>query len=576
MASFGKKRKIKRSRTDALFFKAIVAFIGFFFCVEVALFNYVEIEQNVASTPEKVGLVKVAKYKFIDATNRRPRHANKISLPEHLLPHIPILPLFDSIPDAKDHIANLLKGKATMAGVVALIQEFISDLHDKNMEVHYAKPDGKKGGEMILDNFYNLAQKHLKPFDDAYHGKHIFPVREDGSIFISLAAFREFYLLETLESAFKNAKNPEKVFVGALVQNCFGGFREDGSLDTSGTPCISGRRKVGVDKNGKDIVKIEKILPPDPNGVEMFCANPDYKPFCDNGQIRVVYMHHTDGQGPSMARYLTSKLWGGETYFMQIDSHLRFAYEWDKKFVDDIKLTSNYPKSVFSSYPPGFDQIRFIPARMGVNRTEINNETVIESPGCRLCHCSTPKGKDPMIHIKQSKSYWGNETRPAQQPFLGAGLVFAHADFLRDVPFDPYLPYTFMGEEILLSMRAWTTGWNMYAPRKNWIIHQYRPASLGLPKFYGSITDIFTFGMNQMQKVIIRRMKHLLGYPKHTIETIKRDKLEHVLVDLDKYNMGSVRTRQDFMEFSEIVINTTTGNLDCPERLGWCYDKVHV
>lgn len=490
MASSRKGRKTKRSRTDAFFFKAIVAFVGFFFCVEVALFNYVEVEENTASTPVKVGLLKVAKYNFIDATNRLPRHANKINLPDHLLPHIPILPLFDSIPNSKDHIQNLLQGKATMAGVVALMQEFISELHDKNMEVHFAKPDGNKGGKMILDNFYELAEKHLKPFDDVYHGKHIFPIREDNSIFISLAAFREFYLLETLESAFKNAKNPEKVFVGALVQNCFGGFRKDGSLDTTGTPCVSGRHKVGVDEKGKDIFKIERILPSDKNGIEVFCSKPHYKPFCDNGQIRVVYMHHTDGQGPSMARYLTSKLWGGETYFMQIDSHLRFAYEWDEKFVNDIKLTSNYPKSVFSSYPPGFDQVRFIPAHMGVNKTEINNQTVIESPGCRLCHCSTPKGQDPMIHIKQSRSYQGNETRPAQQPFLGAGLVFAHADFLRDVPFDPYLPYTFMGEEILLSMRAWTTGWNMYAPRKNWIIHQYRPTTLGLPKFYGSITDM--------------------------------------------------------------------------------------
>lgn len=81
--------------------------------------------------------------------------------------------------------------------------------------------------------------------------------------------------------------------------------------------------------------------------------------------------------------------------------------------------------------------------------------------------------------------------------------------------------------------------------------------------------------MGPMQRVVTRRMKHLLGYPKHTIENIKKDNFEHILVELDKYNMGSVRTRQEFMDFSEIVVNATTGKLECPKRLDWCHDKVY-
>lgn len=478
-------RSKRKTRRETCFFYSIVVFIGFIFCVEVALFNDVEIGSYLAP------------HSMMDedlhpnaSKNRGPKGPpKKISLPDHLLPKIPIMPLFDSIPDSQDYITKLLDGKPTMAGVVALMQRFITELHESNLKIFKTKPGANKGGQILLDNFYKLAEKHLKPFDDVYRGKHIFPIREDESIFISLAAFREFYLVETLESAFKNAKNPEKLFVGAVVQNCFGKFKEDGTLDSSGTPCFTGKQTVGQDEKGKDIKKALAI-PPDKNGIEAFCAMKEYKPFCDNGQIRVLYMHHTDGQGPSMARYIASKLWGGEHYFMQIDSHLRFADEWDAKFIADAKLTSSYPKTVFSSYPPGFDQIRFIPKAMGVDLSSINNETVIESPGCRLCHCSTPNGQNPMIHIKQSRSYSGNESRPAQQPFLGAGLIFTHGNFLKEVPYDPYLPWTFMGEEIVLSMRAWTNGWNMYAPRKNWIIHQYRPAKLGLPKFYASIAGL--------------------------------------------------------------------------------------
>jgi len=258
---------------------------------------------------------------------------------------------------------------------------------------------------------------------------------------MSIAAFREHLLTETLVSAFKHAKNPEKLFVGAVVQNCLGKVLEDGTIDTSGTPCLTGPKVVGKGKNGKDIVKKVDVAV-DKNGIEDFCALPDYEKYCKNGQIRVLYMHDTDSLGPSMARYYASKLWGGENYFVQIDSHLRFAAEWDAKYIKEIKLTRNYPKSVLSSYPPGFAQKRYIPKRMHIDISKLDNETVIESPGCRLCNCATPPGEmNPIMHIKMgTKNYYGNETRPTQTPFIGAGLIFSHADFLTVVPFDPFLP----------------------------------------------------------------------------------------------------------------------------------------
>jgi [Skp1-protein]-hydroxyproline N-acetylglucosaminyltransferase len=41
---------------------------------------------------------------------------------------------------------------------------------------------------------------------------------------------------------------------------------------------------------------------------------------------------------------------------------------------------------------------------------------------------------------------------------MAAGFFFVSGQFLIDVPFDPYLPWIFMGEEILLSSRAYTSG----------------------------------------------------------------------------------------------------------------------
>ena len=45
----------------------------------------------------------------------------------------------------------------------------------------------------------------------------------------------------------------------------------------------------------------------------------------DAGRVRVMYVNESEALGPAMARYYASKLWAGETYFMQADAHLRFA-----------------------------------------------------------------------------------------------------------------------------------------------------------------------------------------------------------------------------------------------------------
>ena len=105
------------------------------------------------------------------------------------------------------------------------------------------------------------------------------------------------------------------------------------------------------------------------------------------------------------------------------------------------------------------------------------------------------------------RGYNGDEPRPTQIPFVAAGFFFTRAEFLRDVPFDPFMPWLFMGEEIALSMRAWTHGWNIYAPRKNLISHQYRPGYMGLPKFWGTVNRMFRGAANNnvLQKPVIKR-----------------------------------------------------------------------
>ena len=91
------------------------------------------------------------------------------------------------------------------------------------------------------------------------------------------------------------------------------------------TSCHGGVKVIGQHpKTGKDLLEQVNGVP-DINHIITFCHNQTFQQYCQNGQVRVLYMPETLAMGPAIARYYSSKLWGGETYYVQIDSHLHFA-----------------------------------------------------------------------------------------------------------------------------------------------------------------------------------------------------------------------------------------------------------
>lgn len=128
-----------------------------------------------------------------------------------------------------------------------------------------------------------------------------------------------------------------------------------------------------------------------------------------------------------------------------------------------------------------------------------------------------------------------------------------------------------MGEEIALSLRSWTHGWNIYAPRKNLIAHQYRPGRMGLPKFWGTVGRLYGRpGMNnKLQSPVIKRLKHLAGYPDATIDKIKAAGLDYVLTDMEHYGVGEERTLEEYMEFAGISVDLQNNALKC-SPITWC------
>lgn len=134
------------------------------------------------------------------------------------------------------------------------------------------------------------------------------------TIFVSIASYRDYECSTTLNTIFKNAKNPQNIYVGICEQN-------------------------------KDNESKEQ------------CINTDNIRYLSN--IRIKKLDYTDAKGPTYARYWCSQLWEGEEYYLQIDSHTTFAENWDSDLIEMIKLAkleSNRP--VLSSYPPTMEQMK--------------------------------------------------------------------------------------------------------------------------------------------------------------------------------------------------------------------------
>merc|ERR1719461_2615625 len=90
--------------------------------------------------------------------------------------------------------------------------------------------------------------------------------------------------------------------------------------------------------------------------------------------------------------------------------------------------------------------------------------------------CKTKVLGDGMFaHGSALETRWRPRWRdtPMISPFLGAGIIFSRGHRIRNVPYDCCLPMMFAGEEMSVGSRAWTSGYDLYAPVFSFVQHPY-------------------------------------------------------------------------------------------------------
>ena len=305
--------------------------------------------------------------------------------------------------------------------------------------------------------------------------------KKHNTIFVSVASYRDNECSITIQSLFEKASNPSNIYVGICEQN------------------------------KKDVL-------------DEICIGPLVKKFSDN--IRIFNIDYTNAKGPTYARYYCSKLWDGEEYYLQIDSHTTFTDNWDSKLISMIKNIkenpeeSNYP--VLSVYPPTNEQM--------------NIEGVPEMDNGKISDNDLPIFYCGWTNNNISKPLRSNK------PWAAAGFMFLESDFLKNVPFDPNLSHLFQGEECLFSARLFTNGYDFYTPNEKIAYHHY---SRNGPMYHKDIKE-----SSECRAKAEKRCKFLLGIG--TKESI----VSEFLKDLNYYGLGNVRTINDFWNASGINIKS--------------------
>ncbi len=225
---------------------------------------------------------------------------------------------------------------------------------------------------------------------------------DDQRIFISIAAYRDPELLPTLDDCLAKARFPERLQFGICWQHA-----------------------------------------PDEAPLQWF-ADP---------RFRVLDVDWRAGKGACWARAEIMKLWTGEDWFLQLDSHHRFVENWDVKLIEQARATGR-PKPILTSYvtpyTPGDPRLDDEPMRMEFDFFS-EEGLVLFRPG------AIPEAD--------------RGGAPVRARFLSAHFLFAPGVFAREVPYDPSL--YFWGEEITLTVRAFTWGYDLFHPSEMIVWHEY-------------------------------------------------------------------------------------------------------
>jgi hypothetical protein len=229
-------------------------------------------------------------------------------------------------------------------------------------------------------------------------------------IFVQIASYRDPQLVHTIKNMVENAKKPENLRFGIARQ-----FHPEDKFD--------------------ELTEWE-----------------------GDNRFRVLDIPFQESKGVCWARNLTQQLYEGEEYTMQIDSHMRFAPNWDEEMIGMITQLQEkgYKKPLLTGYVSSFN-----PENDPAGR--------VQEPWRMAFDRFIPEGA--VFFLPETIPNWKELTEPVPARFYSAHYCFTLGQFSTEVQHNP--EYYFHGEEISIAARAYTWGYDLFHPHKPLIWHEY-------------------------------------------------------------------------------------------------------
>lgn len=235
---------------------------------------------------------------------------------------------------------------------------------------------------------------------------------------------------------------------------------------------------------------------------------------------KIIEVLWTESKGLCWARSSIQTLYDGEKWTLQLDSHHRFAHHWDEQLIS-MWHECGSDKAILTSYASAYEPATGVVSERGPFKMVADKFT---SSGTILFR--------PHDFTEEEKSL----QRPLKARFVSGHFFFTKGSHCVEYKYDPNL--YFAGDEISLSIRSYTLGWDLFHPYKNIVWHEYTRE--GRSKHW----DDHVSGVSEMAW--------------HERDVISKKRLRKMLreedndSDITGYDIGNIRTHLEYEQYAGI------------------------
>lgn len=237
----------------------------------------------------------------------------------------------------------------------------------------------------------------------------------------------------------------------------------------------------------------------------------DVSAIAGDPRVTLLDVDARTSRGACWARAEVMRRYAGEDWYLQVDSHTRFAPDWDVRTLAAAAATGA-AKPVVTCYPPTYDPAQPFTGEGVPSATEVGDWTEDGLP----------------VVVQRTIADRSRPVVPAR--FVAGGFLFAPGSFVTEVPYDPNL--YFHGEELTVSARAYTWGYDLFHPTDVLAWHYY--IRDGSPRHWTDhVGADGARAWHALDRASRRRVTTMLRFP-----------------GTGRYGFGPVRTLADYAAYS--------------------------